>query len=102
VKHDARPDLRASGRILLAALAAAIPAAVLIQLDGWGVGAVNLVVGGLLYLAIYLTLAPILGAVEKQDIVNLRSLLGGTRIVAVLVNPVFDYESKLLSVVKRK
>ena len=46
------------------------------------------------------TLAPILGAVEKQDIMNLRTLLGSTRIVAVLVNPVFDYESKLLSVVR--
>ena len=102
VKHDARPDLRASGRILLAALGAAVPTLGLIQLDGAGVGVVNLVVGGLLYLLVYLTLAPILGAVEKQDILNLRTLLGGTRIVAVLVNPVLDYESKLLSVVKRK
>jgi hypothetical protein len=102
VKHDVRPDLRASGRIILAALAAAIPTIVLIQLDGAEVGVVNLVVGGLLYLGVYLTLAPILGAVEKQDILNLKTLLGGTRIVAVLVNPVFDYESKLLSTVKRK
>jgi O-antigen/teichoic acid export membrane protein len=102
VKHDARPDLGASGRIILAALAAAIPTVGLIQLDGAGVGVVNLVVGGLLYLGVYLTLAPILGAVEKQDILNLRTLLGSTRIVAVLVNPVFDYESRLLSAVKRK
>jgi O-antigen/teichoic acid export membrane protein len=102
VKHDARPDLRASGRILLAALGAAVPTLGLIQLDGAGVGVVNLVVGGLLYLGVYLTLAPILGTVEKQDILNLRTLLGSTRIVAVLVNPLFDYESKLLSVVKRK
>jgi hypothetical protein len=48
------------------------------------------------------SLGPIVGAVEKQDIMNLRTLLGGTRIVGVLVNPVFDYESKLLSAVKRK
>jgi O-antigen/teichoic acid export membrane protein len=102
VKHDARPDLRASGRILLAALGAAVLTLGLIQVDGAGVGVVNLVAGGLLYLGVYLTLAPILGAVEKQDILNLRTLLGGTRIVAVLVNPVFDYESKLLSAVKRK
>lgn len=73
-----------------------------IQLDGAGVGAVNLVIGGLLYVGFYLTLAPILGAVEKQGILNLRTLLGHTRIVAVLVNPVFDYESKLLSAMKRK
>jgi hypothetical protein len=45
-----------------------------------------------LYLGVCLTLAPILGAVEKQDILNLRALLAGTRIAAVLVNPVFDYE----------
>ena len=101
-KYDARPDLKAGGKILLAALAAAVPTLGLIQLDGAGVGVVNLVIGGLLYLGVYLTLAPILGAVEKQDIMNLRTLLGGTRIVAVLVNPVFDYESKLLSTVKRK
>jgi O-antigen/teichoic acid export membrane protein len=102
MKYHARPDLGAGARILLAALGAAVPTLGLIQLDGAGVGVVNLVVGGLLYLVVYLTLSPILGAVEKQDILNLRTLLGGTRIVAVLVNPVFDYESKLLSVVKRK
>jgi hypothetical protein len=68
----------------------------LIQLDGAGVGVVNLVIGGLAYLGVYLTLAPILGAVGKQDILNLRTLVGGTRIVAVLVNPVFDHEAKLL------
>jgi O-antigen/teichoic acid export membrane protein len=102
VKHDARPDLRASGRIILAALGAAVPTLGLVQLDGAGVGVVNLVVGGLLYLGVYLNLVPILRAVEKQDIMNLRTLLGGTRIVAVLVNPVLNYESELLSVVKRK
>jgi len=101
VKHGARPDLRASGRIILAALAAAVPTVGLIQLDGAGVGVVNLVVGGLLYLGVYLTLAPILGAVEKQDIVNLRTMLCRTRIVATLANPVFDYEGKLLSMIRR-
>jgi putative peptidoglycan lipid II flippase len=102
VKFDAHLDLRAGGRILLAAFTAAVPTLALIQLDGAGVGVVNLVVGGLLYLGVYLTLAPILGAVEKQDILNLGTLIGGTRIFAVLVNPVLDYELKLLSAAKRK
>jgi len=72
-----------------------------IQLDGAGIGVVNLIVGGLAYLAVYLTLAPILGAVEKQDIMNFVTLLGGTRIVAVLVSRSFNYESKLMTRVKR-
>jgi hypothetical protein len=101
LKHDARPDLRASGRILLAAFAAAVPTLGLIQLDGAGVGIVNLVVGGLVYLCAYVTLAPILGAVEKQDILNLKTLLSHTQVLAVLANPVFNYESKILSMVKR-
>jgi O-antigen/teichoic acid export membrane protein len=102
VVFDARPDLRASGRVLFAALGAAVPTVGLIQLDGAGVGVVNLAVGGLLYLLVYLTLAPILRAVEEQDILNLRTLLGGTRIVSTLANPVFYYESKLLSVKKMR
>jgi peptidoglycan biosynthesis protein MviN/MurJ (putative lipid II flippase) len=100
-KYDARPDLRAGGRILLAAFGAAVPTVGLILLDGAGVGVVNLVVGGLLYLLVYLTLAPILSAVDKQDVLNLRTLLGDTRIVATLLNPVFDYELRLLSVIRR-
>lgn len=100
-RFDARPDLGASGRILLAALGAAVPTVGLILLDGAGVGVVNLIVGGLQYFLVYLTLAPIVGAVDKQDVINLKTLLGGTRIVAVLLNPVFDYEMRLLSAKKR-
>jgi len=33
--------------------------------------------------------SPVLGALGKQGSLNLSTLLGGTRIVAVLVNPVF-------------
>lgn len=48
----------------------------LIQLDGFGTGALNLILGGFLYLVAYLTLAPIMSAVEKQDNANLRAMLG--------------------------
>jgi len=72
-KYGARPDLRASGKILIAALAAAVPVIALFQLHLTGV--VNLVAGGLFYLFMYLTLAPVLGAVDKFDVINLRTIL---------------------------
>jgi len=50
---------------------------------------------------VYLTLAPILGAVEKQDILNLTTLLGGTRTLAALVKPVLGYEARILSAMHR-
>jgi hypothetical protein len=39
---------------------------------------------------------------DKQDILNLRTLLGSTRVVAVLMNPAFNHESRLLSAMEWK
>jgi O-antigen/teichoic acid export membrane protein len=102
VMFGARPDLKASGRILLASLGAAAPTILLIRLDSMGIGIGNLLVGGLVFLVFYLTLAPIAGAVDKVDVMNLGSLLGRPRIVAWLANPIFDYETKLLSMMERE
>ncbi len=74
----------------------------LIRLDAVGVGVSNLVVGILLFLMIYLTLAPIVGGIDKWDISNLRSLLCRIRMAAWLANPIFDYELKVLSIVGRE
>ncbi len=98
---SAHPDLKASGRILLASLGAAVPTIALIRLDTLGIGLGNLIVGGLLFLGIYLTLAPIAGAIDKWDVSNLRSILCRTRTVGRLANPIFDYEAKLLSIMRR-
>jgi len=75
MKYGALPDLKASGRILIAALVAVVPTVALIQLHLTVVGVMNLVVGGLLYLLMYLTLAPVMGAVDKFDVTNLRTVL---------------------------
>jgi O-antigen/teichoic acid export membrane protein len=101
-KFDARLDLMASGRVLFAGLVAAVPTVALVQFDGLGVGAINLVVGGILYLVVYLTLIPILGAVDRQDVENLRTLLGSARLVGKLGSPVFGYVLRLLSATGRK
>jgi O-antigen/teichoic acid export membrane protein len=101
VLFGVRPDLKASGRILLVSLGAAVPTIALIRLDAMRIGISNLIVGTLLFLVIYLTLAPIAGTVDKSDVSNLRSILCRTRIVACLANPIFDYEAKLLSMMER-
>jgi len=101
MKFGALPDLRASGRILLAALSAAIPVTALLFLHATGTGIVNLIIGGVLYLMAYLTLAPILGAVGKLDIDNLEAIVSKTRRVAALVKPVLGYEARILSAMHR-
>jgi len=101
VRFNARPDLNASARILLSAFAAAVPAAAFARLDPFGVGILNLIIGSLIFLAAYLSFAPIMRAVDKQDITNLRTILSGTPLVARIAKPLFDYESMLLSKMKR-
>jgi O-antigen/teichoic acid export membrane protein len=101
VRFNARPDLNGAVGIALAGLGAAIPTVALVQLDGAGPGALNLVLGGLLYLVVYLTLAPITKAVVEQDVLNLRIILGSTRAIAVLVNPILDYESCVLRLLRK-
>jgi O-antigen/teichoic acid export membrane protein len=100
VMFGARPDLKASGRILLASLGAAVPTIVLIRLDTARIGS-SLIVGSVLFVMAYLTLAPVTGAVDKWDVSNLRTLFCRTRVVAWLANPIFDYEAKLLSIMGR-
>ena len=101
VRFGARPDLKSSGTILLAALGAAVATKELILLGATGTGIVSLIIGGGLYLAAYLTLAPILGAVAPQDISNLETILRKTRIVATLARPVLVYEGRILSALGR-
>jgi len=76
IKYDARLDLGASGKVLVAAFAAAVPVIALTQSHLTGVGVGDLVSGGLLYLFAYLTLAPVVGALDKFDVINLRTILG--------------------------
>jgi O-antigen/teichoic acid export membrane protein len=93
----ARPDLRASAKILLASLTAAAPSVALVQFYPNGLGLVNLVAGGCLFLSAYLTIAPILGAITLQDINNFETILCRSRAMAVVVKPVLAYETRILS-----
>jgi stage V sporulation protein B len=102
MKFGARPDLKASAKTLLAALIAAMPPIALLLSHMTGLGVVNLIIGGGLYLVTYLTLAPILAAVGKSDIDNLSTILSKTRIVATFARPVLGYEARILSAMHRE
>ncbi len=97
----ARLDLGASVRILLASVVAAAPSVVVVQFHLVGIGALDLIAGGLLYLFAYLTVAPILGAVAPQDVINLGNILSKRRAVGILMKPLLAYEERILSAMGR-
>jgi O-antigen/teichoic acid export membrane protein len=97
----ASPDLGASARIFFASLIAAVPSAVFVELYVAGTGVIDLIIGGCLFLAAYLTLVPIVGAVRLQDIKNLETILCKPRAVALFARPVLAYETRVLSALGR-
>jgi hypothetical protein len=62
---------------------------------------VSLIAGGILFLIVYLTLVPILGAVTRQDINNLATILCKPRAVAILMKPMLAYETRMLSALRQ-
>lgn len=57
----------------------------------------NLIIGLSLFLFVYLTLAPILGAAREGDIESFRRIFGRITFLWPLVAPVLAYETRILS-----
>lgn len=104
-KFDVHVDLKANARILLAALISAIPTiltALLFQIVKLTqIPILNLIVGGLVYLIVYLTLVPVVGAASISDINNLKTMFLRIPIVRTLMKPVFSYETEILAAIGR-
>ncbi len=83
-------------RTYLASAISAVPLLLILQFSPFQ-GLINLAVGGSIFLLSYLTVAPILGAVDASDIKNLESILGNQKLLSSVLKPVMTYERKLLS-----
>lgn len=86
-------DYRASLLIIVAALLASIPTLGLLTLR---LGTLpSLVIGALLYFAVYLTLLPVVGAIVENDIENLRQILSKLGLLWPIASPILQYVEKL-------
>lgn len=101
VRYRARSNLRANVRILIAAFAAAIPTILLLHVYVSGATIVNLIIGALLYLIAYLTLAPFLGVLNRFDVDNLKTIFYKNPQLRTIMNPILNYESWILSKIGR-
>jgi hypothetical protein len=55
-----------------------------------------------IYLAAYLTLAPVFKAIRRTDLEILAPILGQIRILRPATNLIFAYETRLLNMLERK
>lgn len=94
-KVGLKPDLEASLRIFLASAASTLlPLLFLSTVNISSV--VNIVVGGFIYLAAYLTLAPLIGAVKRSDIGFFSQTFAKTTPMNRIIEPILAYETRLL------
>jgi len=99
-KFHLKPDVNSSLRIYLASAISIIPTLLLTSAFDFP-SLLKIFVGGLAYLASYLTFAPITGALERSDLETLSRILGGIKIVNPFIKPIIVYEDQLLSALRR-
>jgi O-antigen/teichoic acid export membrane protein len=88
-----------STKIYLSSVLSAVPTLLYLQLSPFQ-NLLNIILSGSLYLATYLTLAPLVGAINAQDIENLKLLFGNIKMVWPFLKLVLNYEARLISTLK--
>ena len=88
-------DLKASSRIYISSFLSTLPLLVFLHVSPLN-GLPNVIASGSLFLLIYLTLTPLIGAITHADLENLKLILSRIKIVWPLIRPVLAYEAKLL------
>jgi len=83
--YEAKTDFQSSAKIFTASAIAAITtysSLNFLNTSDW----IRLVTGGIVFLAVYILTAPLIGAVSQSDINNLRTMLSGLGIISKLIN----------------
>ncbi len=83
--YNAKPDFKISAKIFLAAAIATIATYLSLNLlvtAEW----VKLLIGGTLFLTVYILTAPIIGAISQKDTQTLRTMFSGLGVISKLIN----------------
>lgn len=89
-------DTKSIVKIYLIAIASTVPSLLLLQTSTLP-SLINVIVGGLLYLAIYVTLAPIAGVVNKSELKTLAEVVQRIKFLAPIIKPLISYQEKILN-----
>ena len=84
-RYEAKADFQSSTKIFIASAITAITTYLslnFLNTAEW----IRLIIGGIIFLGVYISIAPLIGAVSESDINNLRVMLSGLGIVSRLIN----------------
>lgn len=94
-RYGTKADFRSSAKIFLASAIAAITTYIFLNVftaAAW----IMLAIGAIIFLTIYLTVAPLIGAINQTDVNNLRAMFSGLGIISrILEIPLTLLEKQL-------
>ncbi|MEM4487611.1 MAG: flippase [Desulfurococcaceae archaeon] len=98
-RYSARLDLKSTGSIYLASTLSAIPV-ILLTLYVHAPSLIRLFAGSLMYLFAYLTLLPLLKAINSEDVQILASIFTKIALIRPVVAVMVSYEEKILALLR--
>jgi O-antigen/teichoic acid export membrane protein len=96
-RYGAKADFGCSAKILVASLISVLATYLLLNVFN-AVDWVKLTAGLVLFIAVYLIGAPVVGAINQADIDNLRSMFSGLGLVSKLTNMPLTFMEKTLQI----
>jgi len=83
--YKAKADIKSSIKILTSSSIATVATLLIINITKYAYW-IELIVGGLTFLIIYLIIAPTIGAINQTDINNLKTMFSGLGLISKLLN----------------
>lgn len=99
-KYGVKADFVSSAKIFLASLIASGVTYFLISVLSIGYWFISLIVGAVAFLLVFLTTAPVIGAVNQMDIDNFRTMFSGLGIIAKPVNLTLGFMRRMCKPLK--
>jgi hypothetical protein len=97
-KYDAYPDFGYMGKMLLCSGTSAGSAYGVLWLLTTITTLQGLFIGSTIFITVFLVLAPISGALEEQDIVNLDSMTREINFIYPLIRLILDFEERIIKI----
>ncbi len=94
-KFNTKINLGGQARIFIASALSLLPTLAFLRLSPLP-SLPNLLIGAALYLLAYLTLTPILKAIDMQDLQNIKQILTRIKIIWPMAKLIINYEQKML------
>jgi O-antigen/teichoic acid export membrane protein len=92
--------IQSSFKIFLTTLLSAIPILIFLQTSPFE-GTLKLVVNGIIFFWVYLTIVPVFKIISREEMLNLKTYLKNIKLLQILTKPIMIYEETILKIMEK-